>query len=64
MPTNYAVPREHDNNHSYASLSLHLSKERYEAERQKSRVLKHQVNDLTFDMYGKEMTEILPSYSV
>lgn len=55
MPTNYAVPREDDNNHPYASLSFHLSK---------SRVLKHQVNDLTFDMYGKEMTEILPSHSV
>lgn len=34
MPTNYAVPREDDNNHPYASLSFHLSKERYEAEEQ------------------------------
>lgn len=32
--------------------------------RQENGVLKHQVNDLTFDMYGKDMAEILLSHSV
>lgn len=45
-------------------MPLYLSICQRKDMRQKSRVLKHQVNDLTFDMYGKEMTEILPSHSV
>lgn len=45
-------------------MPLYLSFCQRKDMRQKSRVLKHQVNDLTFDMYGKEMTEILPSHSV